>query len=107
MEYHYQFKNLNFFLNEQKMVQWTQATTAHTSAVFHQNKHFINTGGNLIDSTTKVGDGILVARQKFLEHFLKTRTNDIVTCILHFQNVWFSVREESMGNDNNTMYDHN
>ena len=46
-----------------------QAITAHTSAVFHQNKHFINTRGNLIDSTTKVGDSILVARQKFLEHF--------------------------------------
>ena len=94
MEHHYQFKKLNFFLNEQKIVQCTQATIAHTSAVFHQNKHFINTGGNLIDSTTKVGDGILVARQKFLEYFLKIRTNDIhVQCILHFQNAWFSVRE--------------
>ena len=37
-----------------------------TSAVLHENEHFINTRAGLIDSTTKVCDGILVAGQQFL-----------------------------------------
>lgn len=63
-EHGYQFSDLHFFWRRAE--DCTQITTEHTSAVFHQNKRFINARGNLIDSTAKVGDGILVARQKFL-----------------------------------------
>ena len=43
----------------------------HTSTVFHENESFINTRTNLINCTTKVCNGILVTRQKFLENFSK------------------------------------
>lgn len=88
LEHHYQFKNLHFFLRGAEDI--TQATTEHTSAVFHQNKHFINARGNLIDSTPEVGDGILVARQKFLEHFFKNKHK---WHIVHFLNAQFSKRD--------------
>ena len=68
-QHHHQINNLHFSMRRED--DGTQVTTEHTSAVFHQNKHFINARGNLIDSTTKVGDSILVARQKFLEQFNK------------------------------------